>query len=212
MIILLLLLALFGLALFIWMIEGADEELSPHVRHISSNTKRTSQDGFKVSSFLFLLCGIVIITLPITLNPYKLRRTLSIPEPNQGNEHLSSHEDYALSFPSKPSTSGPHLSEMLPWGIYDQELSDEALLHNKEDGGVVLWYQQGSPAQNEQRVETLTALARLFPNTIIVPRENLESTYMLTAWRQRLSLNEDELSGKKISTFLNTYSQDKEEH
>ena len=41
---------------------------------------------------------------------------------------------------SRPATSGRHYAETAPWGLHDQVLPDELLLHNLEHGGVGIHY------------------------------------------------------------------------
>jgi hypothetical protein len=45
---------------------------------------------------------------------------------------------------SIPATSGPHWSSGTapgPWGVYSAAQPQEALIHNLEHGGIVIWYQ-----------------------------------------------------------------------
>jgi hypothetical protein len=60
---------------------------------------------------------------------------------------------------------------MARWGSYDYVLPDELLVHNMEDGGVVLWYTMGTPEENEAHIRKLEDAARGFEKVIIVPRE-----------------------------------------
>ena len=81
---------------------------------------------------------------------------------------------------SDPPTSGWHTPELNSWGSYDYVIPDERLVHNMEDGGVVLWYSYGPPEENTRRINDLENVARGYRRVIIVPRDGTVSYTHLT--------------------------------
>lgn len=105
--------------------------------------------------------------------------------PDQGRAHIpvgASHPDYN----SNPPTSGWHYAEPAPWGIYDHELADGALIHNLEHCGIWISYQPGiAPAD----IQTLVNFARGFPTKVILaPRSGNPAPIVLAAWRRLMKL------------------------
>ncbi len=121
---------------------------------------------------------------------------------SQGNSHIrlgQSHPPYN----SVPGTSGWHTGDLMPWQSYDYVIPEERVIHNMEDGGVILWYQAGTPEENQQHIEALEQVARGYSKVIIAPFENLPSTYTLTAW-QRLQ-RFDEIDEEGMRKFLESF-------
>src|SRR5690606_14137792 len=59
---------------------------------------------------------------------------------SQGNWHIADVGAAHSEYNSDPPTSDWHVGSIASWGAYDYVVPDELLLHNMEDGGVVLWY------------------------------------------------------------------------
>jgi hypothetical protein len=98
---------------------------------------------------------------------------------------------------SNPPTSGAHIVETAPWGVSTTPLTDIALVHNLEHGGIVLHYR---PDLAEAEREQLTALAgelqRRDRKVVLAPRAENDVPITATAWGRVLkqqSLNADEL-------------------
>ena len=104
----------------------------------------------------------------------------------QGREHVvpgSEHEQ----FNSKPATSGWHYDYPLApvrWGIYDEPLEDEVLLHNLEHGYVNVHYD--CPDDCPELVEQLTTLTQegidRGGKLILSPYPEMDTRIALTAW------------------------------
>lgn len=140
---------------------------------------------------------------------------ITVPQaPDGGREHVEVGELHD-SYNTVPATSGPHWSTFptegapfgspVVWGIYDDVIADEALLHNLEHGGIGLHYNcpDGCP-------ETVTRLAALVPSDpsqfVMSPYPTMSSPVAVTAWRRVMYFNDvDELA---ISAFIKSY-QDK---
>jgi hypothetical protein len=124
--------------------------------------------------------------------------------PSQGNVHVALGTD-TPPYNTDPPTSGWHTPGLAGWGAYlDEAPHDQMLLHNMEDGGVILWYAAGTPEENEEHVRALQeVLGGRWPRTVIAPREGLETPYVLTAWTRLQRFDELDPEGKR--TFVAAY-------
>ena len=64
----------------------------------------------------------------------------------------------ASSYRTNPPTSGPHWNvpgvAPMDWGIYKQRQADEALVHNMEHGGIVIYYRDTATPDVVSDIET----------------------------------------------------------
>ena len=145
----------------------------------------------------------LIVAVQVTLN---LVRELNAPGErfaSQGNVHVSLGTA-TPAYNSDPPTSGWHTPDLAAWGSYVEPPPDQKLLHNMEDGGVVLWYAAGTPEANEAHVAALEdVVAGRYPRVVIAPREGMPTTYAATAW-QRLARFE-QLDVAAMQAFLAAY-------
>jgi hypothetical protein len=59
------------------------------------------------------------------------------------------------------------------------------LIHNMEDGGVVLWYRPSDdPAETDARIAALEQAADGYRRIVIVPRSDMPTDFALTAWQR----------------------------
>lgn len=115
---------------------------------------------------------------------------------DQGNTHIADTSTDHPAYNSNPPTSGWHIGNITSWGSYDYVVPDEVLLHNMEDGGVILWYQMGAHEENLANIERLEEVAQGYRRTVIAPRQDLETPYALTAWQRKQNfeaVNETEM-------------------
>lgn len=102
--------------------------------------------------------------------------------PSQGQQHINdgqAHEPYS----TNPPTSGPHYQTPARWGIYDNPLPDESLVHNLEHGGIVIHYNCASGCP--ELVQQLKDLAGQYRSKVVLaPRPNAQVPHRitLTAW------------------------------
>ncbi len=122
---------------------------------------------------------------------------------SQGNVHLVSINSPHVPYNSDPPTSGPHMPTYANWGSYTEVIEDEYLVHNMEDAGVVLWYDMGTPEENEAHIAALEEISRPWRRVIIVPRENLGSKYVFTAWTRLQRF--DEIDEAAMTKFIDAY-------
>lgn len=122
--------------------------------------------------------------------------------PNQGNAHLATLGESHQPYNSDPPTSGPHLGGgMGPWGISSQPIPKELLVHNLEDGGVVIHY---GCTDCPDLVERLEAIARRYGRHLVMaPYPGLKTRIALTAWT-RIDVF-DEFDEGRIVRFIEAY-------
>jgi len=133
-------------------------------------------------------------------------------QPDQGRDHITVGETNA-EYATSPATSGGHWpvtppSEEAPfgapvrWGPYNVEISDEALVHNLEHGGIGLHYNCSDGC--EETVQQLLDVApRGFSQFVISPYSNMESKIALTSWRHVQYL--DEFDAATVRLFISEY-------
>jgi hypothetical protein len=122
---------------------------------------------------------------------------------SQGNVHVALGTS-TPPYNSDPPTSGWHTAELAPWGSHVEVQHDQRLLHNMEDGGVILWYANGTPDENRAHVAALEAVVpRAFPRVVIAPRDGMPTTYAATAW-QRLQ-RFDAIDADAMQAFVAAY-------
>src|SRR5262245_12274128 len=120
--------------------------------------------------------------------------------PDAGRDHISAGQGHAA-YSSNPPTSGPHLPTPAHWGIYDQPVADETLVHNLEHGGIVISY--NCPDGCPELVQQLKDLAGQYKSKIVLaPRPNKDVPYRitLTAWTWLDGFND--FDAARIKAFI----------
>lgn len=114
---------------------------------------------------------------------------------DQGREHIdigASHEPYN----SNPPTSGPHYIQPAEWGIYENPLPDEQLVHNLEHGGIWISYKNIDPETKSK----LEAIAKANSGIIFTPRSTNDQTIAIASWRHLETM--DSYDETKILEFI----------
>lgn len=95
------------------------------------------------------------------------------------------------------------MPNLAAWGSYTEPVEDEYLVHNMEDAGVILWYDMGTPEENEEHVRLLEDVSRAYRRIVIAPRQDLGSQYVLTAWTRLQRF--DEIDEEGMLRFIDAY-------
>ena len=108
------------------------------------------------------------------------------------------------SYSTLPPTSGPHWPATAQCGIYDEELSDELVVHNMEHGHVVISHNLSDPDQERMLKDLAEGLPGLKEWAIVRPYSKIKpGTVAMTAWGVM-----DRISGvdeERIIRFYRTY-------
>jgi hypothetical protein len=133
-----------------------------------------------------------------------------------GNAHIAQDQVVNAIYNTTPPTSGPHYGALAEWGVYREPIPYQVLLHNLEDGGVVIYYQ--CPGGCDALVEQLTTIvdAYLGRNLRVVLAPNvpgwsngvtghtdMEAAIAVTAWNRILKM--DEVNEEQIRAFIQRY-------
>ena len=145
-----------------------------------------------------------------------------------GRKHIQIGEE--VDYNSNPPTSGPHYEDWIRAGVYESAKDDRNLVHSLEHGYVIMHYKcisvipsaseesqdlqstDSSPsAQNDttkECEERKNQLAQIYEKKgkrklIVVPRENLDSNFALTAWNYIDKLNDFDQA--RIEKFIDAH-------
>ena len=172
---------------------------------------------------LFVAAGgaalVVLVGLVIYLN---VRNSMPSGEeetfPTQGNTHIAQGSASPIEYNSTPPTSGPHYPGLAPWDIYDQPVRYEQVVHNMEDGGVIVYHQcqDDCPELKRQLADLVQPYISAGRHVLMMPNapewaafgslsthKDMEARIGLTAW-QRLD-KFDEFDAQRIRAFIERY-------
>ena len=101
-----------------------------------------------------------------------------------GNLHFAPGEALPTPYTSVPATSGFHYSQTgfapARWGVHDQVLPDQVLVHNLEHAGVGIHY--SCPEGCPELVGQLAGVVNRATKVIMSPYPELDTRITLTAW------------------------------
>ncbi len=135
-----------------------------------------------------------------------------------GNNHIDFGTVSPIAYNSTPPTSGPHYDNLVAWGVYEEPQRYEHLVHNLEDGGVVVYYQcaDGCPEIVDQLKELVQPYVAGGRHVVLAPNDptwsvnggqplqkDMGATIAVTSWQHILKL--DAMDGEKIRTFIDRY-------
>lgn len=120
--------------------------------------------------------------------------------PETGRNHIpvgTEHEAYN----SNPPTSGPHYEQWAPWGIYDEKLPDEQLIHNLEHGGIWISYRD---KDNQELIGNLKSIADDYSLKVALTyRPENDAPIAAAAWGRLMKL--EAFDEKQIRNFIKAY-------
>lgn len=115
--------------------------------------------------------------------------------------HIPTVDSPHTPYNSDPPTSGPHMANIAGWGVHKQPVPKEYLVHNLEDAGVVIYYNDKLDADSVKKLETIV---EGYPEFVLVnPYPAMGNVITLTAWGRMLRL--DQLDEKQVKDFINAY-------
>lgn len=133
-----------------------------------------------------------------------------------GNAHIPQNTIVTVVYNNTPPTSGPHYGSLAEWGIYTEPLPYQVLLHNMEDGGVIVYYQcpDGCPETVEALTEIVKAYIDRGQRVVLAPNapgwsngvtghEDMGAKIAVTAWNRILKM--DEVDADRIRVFIQKY-------
>ena len=165
-------------------------------------------------AFFVLLIGLVVYLNIRNSQPVAGEEVF----PSQGNSHIDFGSPSPIAYNTTPPTSGPHYGSLAEWKVYDEPQRYELLVHNMEDGGVLVYYQ--CPDGCPEDVAKLKTIVEPYINggrhVLMAPNDptwtiggsqplhqDMGAKIALTAWGRILKL--DELDEAKIRAFIEKY-------
>lgn len=121
--------------------------------------------------------------------------------PDQGREHVAGAHQHEYN--SNPPTSGWHHASPAEWGVYKEEIVDEAAVHNLEHGGIWISYKPGIPDDLRRKLE---AFYETWGRKIIItPRAKNDSDVALAAWTRLDTFSAAEYSDERVERFIKAF-------
>ena len=126
---------------------------------------------------------------------------------SQGATHVAQGEEHPP-YNSVPATSGWHYDLPIapaPWGIYDEPLADEVLLHNLEHGYINVHYdcEDGCPELVGQLTEVVQEGIDRGGKLLMSPYPGMDSPITLTAWTFMDQF--EEFDAERIDDFFQSH-------
>jgi hypothetical protein len=117
--------------------------------------------------------------------------TIGTQQPLQAAEHITPPQ--RGSYNTVPPTSGQHYNQAgvapAPWGIKDSTLQNEVTTHNLEHGGIVIGYNNLTPAETDQLKSIVRSLMNgTYRKIILEPYPLTDAKVALTSWGWLLKL------------------------
>lgn len=102
---------------------------------------------------------------------------------------------------SDPPTSGPHVEQLANWGMYKEPVPKEVLVHNLEDGGIVIYYNKSADDETIKKLENIISLYQ--SRIVVTPYPEMGNKITLTAWGRIDRLAQwDE---NRVTAFIDRY-------
>lgn len=177
-----------------------------HARRERNQKEREKRKTLALAQKLLISLAAALFVVGLGYWAYGKRTTGSPGEfvPSMGNRHIGPAEIGLTKYNSDPPTSGPHLPSPGRWGIYDSPLPKELLVHNLEDGGVIVYYNcPQTDAECKALVAKLAEIVRKYGQTVLAPYPGLSHKIALTAWSRIDKFNE--FDEKRILRFIEAY-------
>jgi len=172
---------------------------------------------------LYLMAAAVVLLVLVGLILYlNIRATLPAGDeeivPTQGNTHIQQGSASPIEYNTTPPTSGPHYPGLAPWAVYEDPVRYEQVVHNMEDGGVIIYYQceEECPELKQQLEEVVQPFIDRGRHVLMMPNrpswtgagtqpahKDMEARIAMTAW-QRID-KFDEFDAARISAFIERY-------
>ncbi len=125
----------------------------------------------------------------------------------QPSSHIADVTTPHDAYNTDPPTSGPHVKDMLAWGVKTAPVEKEKEVHNLEDGGVVISYR---PDLDKATVARLAAITESYSSYLLMaPSPGLSTPIALTAWNRIDRLTS--LDEARIKRFIDAF-QGKDHH
>jgi hypothetical protein len=158
-------------------------------RKVWKQTLLIATSGFIITAIIFLLY----------VNQKNLpgERVEVMEDQSHIPEITSPHTPYN----SDPPTSGPHIQSIAPWGVHNEPLPKELLVHNLEDGGVVIYY---NDTVEQDVITQLEDVVKGYADRVVInPYPEMKEPIVLTAWGRIDRL--DAFDEERVKEFIDAF-------
>lgn len=119
----------------------------------------------------------------------------------ENQDHIASVDSEHIPYNSDPPTSGQHVEAIASWGVHTEPVAKELLVHNLEDGGVVIYY---NDKVDKKTIEKLEELVEGYSDRVILnPYPEMENSITLTAWGRIDRM--DQFDKERITAFIQAF-------
>jgi hypothetical protein len=204
-------------------VPQADPAIQPAVRRSRKAELREAAARRRRNQNLMMIAGAaLVVVLVIAVVALNLRGQQPVAGEqsfaSQGNLHIPLGSASPVAYNSTPPTSGPHYEGVAAWGVHDTPVRYEQLVHNLEDGGVVIYYQcpEGCPEVVAELTEIVDSYRASDRHVVLAPNDptwtdggaqplqrDMGAAIALTAWQKLLML--DAVDAGKIRAFIERY-------
>ncbi|MDP3729138.1 MAG: DUF3105 domain-containing protein [bacterium] len=150
---------------------------------MSKQERYENQERKRLINKITMWTIVVLVIGGLGYGLYYLASQPEKPKPGEafpilGQEHIevgATHPAYN----SNPPTSGWHYAKPADWGVYQEELPDEQLIHNLEHGGIWIAYKD----VDQKTKSDLEVIGKKYPGSVIVtPRSGNDAKIVLASW------------------------------
>jgi len=185
--------------------------LTPTQARAARRARRDRKRRFKrfagfagvITIALFFIFALFATGLPISIGSSGGEGGVGTRYPDQDDQHIPRDQEHA-EYNSVPATSGWHYSDFnspAPWGVYENFIPDEVLIHNLEHAGVGVHYD--CPDGCPELVVQLRDIAEGATKVIMSPYANMSTTIALSAWNYLDAF--DEFDEDRIKDFIRAH-------
>lgn len=194
---------------------------SPARTHKNELRERAVRKRQQQNTMLLSAGGVVIAILAVVVF-FIIRNSLPVAGeesyPSQGNVHIDQDTASPIVYNSTPPNSGPHYGGLANWGVYDTPIRYEQLVHNLEDGGVLVYYQcpEGCADDVAKLQEVVDPYYNAGHHILMVPNDpsftaggatpvqkDMGAKFALVAWGKVLKL--DSVDTERMRRFIDKY-------
>jgi len=155
-----------------------------------------NNSGSKLKIILGLL---IVIILAVAIGGLYFLSGKNVPEkseigekitvdPTNGRMHIDINQK-GSGYTSNPPTSGPHYNAPgagpIACKVYNEEVTDEGVIHNLEHGGVWISYKDKTDTQLKEQLEEI---GKQYTKVVVSPRSANDSKIAVAAWGRLLKL------------------------
>ena len=178
----------------------------------ASPTKNNAQNWAKAkkktqsnNTPIFIGIGVVallVILVIVLINQPKTGAAAQI-EGLQTYTNLDrSHTTQTVNYAQIPPVGGAHNAVLLNCGVYTAPVTNENAVHSLEHGAVWITYQESLPADELEKLQTLT---RQSAYRLLSPYPGLPSPIVVSAWGYQLKL--EKADDQRLVQFIDAYEQ-----